>query len=263
MATKVLHLEELFHREVADLARDEDLLIEAFELFRKASSNPVLGEVFERIRLESADFSDKIKAQVDKTRETRRDAVRGIIEEGQRRIREIGDNHLVDCELIATAHRLLGYQMAGYRSVLPVTRMLGLADATLVCETAVESKELAIERLQRTALHQVHWRVKWWAPEHTSAWQKVKILFREDWERTKEHLGVSSGKEDETASTAFDVDVPAFRYGYGAALHYQDRQWNNETADLLRAEYGGLWEPGTATKVEAGWKFARKHRDEG
>lgn len=257
MATKVLNLQELFQRELADLARDEDLLREALVLFRKASKNSVLDEVFERVRLEAEDFSKKLSGLAQKTKETRRDAVRGIIEEGQRRTREIGDHHLVDAELIITAQRLLGYQIAGYRSILPMTRMMDLGEATLICESAIEAKEKAVEQLQRTALHQIHWRTPWWGPEHTSAWQKVKTVFREDWEKTKERWGVA-GDDQEAQSRRFDLDEPAFRYGYGAALHYDGREWNPETADLLRSEYGGMWSEDTGPKVESGWRFARR-----
>jgi ferritin-like metal-binding protein YciE len=257
MATKVLNLQDLFQRELADLARDEDLLRDALILFRKASKNQVLDEVLERIRLDAEDLCQRLSELAHKTKETRRDAVRGIIEEGQRRTREIGDHHLVDAELIITAQRLLGYQIAGYRSVLPLTRMMGMGDATLICETAVETKEKAVKQLQQTALHQVHWRASWWGPEHTSAWQKVKTVFREDWDKTKERWGIS-GEDEEVVSRHFDLDEPAFRYGYGAALHYHDREWNPETSDLLRSEYGGLWNEDTRPKVEAGWMFARR-----
>lgn len=263
MATKILHLEELFQREIADLARDEILLSEAFEKFREASKNPVLEEILGRIRTHALDLGEKLTAVVDKTKETRRDAVRGIIIEGQGRAKEIGDSHLVDVELLCTAQRLLGYQLAGYRSILPITRMLKKSDLTLICEAAVESKEKAVKSLTEVAVHQVHWRASWWSPEHTSAWQKVKILFKEDWARTKEHLGVSeqpSASEQERASE-FDANEPAFRYGYGAALHYQDRQWNDSTMELLRSQYGGLWDERTRPKVEAGWRYSREGRE--
>ena len=91
------------------------------------------------------------------------------------------------------------------------------------------------------------------------AWQKVKKVFREDWEKTKEHLGVSSEDDAETARRVdFDAGEPAFRYGYGAALHYRDHHWNEDTVGLLRSGYGGLWDQDTRPKVEAGWRYARK-----
>lgn len=263
MATnKVLHLEELFQRELADLARDEDLLKEAFGLFAKASSNPVLEELFERIRRDADDLAQKVAELSEKTKETRRDAVRGIIEEGQGRIKDIGDHHLVDVELISTAQRLLGYQVAGYRSVLPITRLLSAGQATFTCEAAVESKGWAIEKLQNIAIHQVHWRVKWWAPEHSSSWDKVKHFFREDWERTKEHMGVASEDEKKEPDSPFDAEEPEFKYGYGAALYHKDLKWNDDTASLLRTEYGGNWDESTQNRVQMGWKYAREGRED-
>ena len=168
----------------------------------------------------------------------------------------------MDVELISTAQRLLGYQSAGYRSVLPLTRLLSAGEATFTCEAAVESKVWAIEKLQDIAIHQVHWRVKWWAPEHSSSWDKVKHFFREDWERTKEHLGVTSDNEvKEQAPSPFDAEEPEFKYGYGAALYHKDLKWNEETASLLRSEYGGAWNEGTQKRVHMGWKYAREGRE--
>lgn len=261
-ANKALHLEELFHRELADLARDEVLLMEAFGLFAKASSNPVLEELFLKVQRDATDLAQKVSELSEQTKETRRDAVRGIIEEGQGRIKDIGDHHLVDVELISTAQRLLGYQAAGYRSVLPLTRLLSAGEATFICQAAVESKTWAIEKLQATAIHQVHWRVKWWAPEHSSGWDKVKHFFREDWERTKEHLGVASEEEERAADSPFDAEEPAFKYGYGAALYHSDLQWNDDTASLLRTEYGGAWDENTLNRVQMGWKYAREGRED-
>ena len=47
--TNILYLEQLFHREAHEMYQDENLLAEAFELFRKAANNPLLGEHFEQI----------------------------------------------------------------------------------------------------------------------------------------------------------------------------------------------------------------------
>ena len=66
-ANKVLHLEELFQRELADLARDEELLREAFGLFAQASSNPVLEELFGRIKRDADDLAQKLAELAEKT----------------------------------------------------------------------------------------------------------------------------------------------------------------------------------------------------
>lgn len=258
MATKVLHLQDLHNRELAALAGDEALISEALALFGKASNNAVLKDVMEKARRESVSLAKDLNELTGDSKHARGNAVKGIIEDGQKRTREMGEHPLVDAELILTAQKLLGFQIAGYKSVLPLTRLLQNSHATLLFETAIEAKRNSVEMLQSTALHQVHWRADWWGKEHTSAWKKVKKLFREDWEKTKEHLGLPSETRQEPEQKSFDLGEPSFRYGYGAALHYKDRTWNEETSNLLRTEYGGMWDETTPKKIEAGWRFARR-----
>lgn len=254
MAKKVQHLDELYAKELADVVADEVHLAEAMELFRKAARNQVLHEILGRIENDARKLAEThpgLKAGGRK-------AIRGIIEEGQRRVKEIADVHLVDVELISTAQRLLGYQIASYRSVLPLARLMRDSDIVLLCQSAIDSKDSAIKLLSETGHHQVHWRASWWAPAGSTAWDKMKTLFREDWQRTKEHLGLASDSEEQDAPVV-TMEDPAFRYGYGSAMYLSDREWDQETREMLAARYGGIWDPSTEAKIERGWHFARKH----
>lgn len=271
-ATNILYLQQLFLREAQELYQDENLLIEAFELFRKASSNPMLGELFERARRETVDISHAIKEHLEgEPLKGRRPALRGILEEGQQRAHQLGDHHLVDAELIATMQRLLGYQLAGYENVASFARILREDAMRDTVERAIAQKRRTVSKLSNVALHQVHWRATWWAPEHTSSWDRVKAAFRRDWEQTKARVGAAppppggqevgdtlaqiAGKQDTTLDT-FEADEPAFRYGYGAAHHYRDRHWGPEMEDELRHNYGGMWDE-DRDRVRAGWDYAR------
>lgn len=275
----ILYLQQLFSREAHDLYQDEKLLIEAFELFRQAASNPMLGELFERARRETIDISHAIKEHLEgePLTKARRPALRGILEEGQQRAHQLGDSHLVDAELIATMQRLLGYQLAGYENVANFSRILRQDAMRDTAERAIEQKRRTVKKLSNVALHQVHWRATWWAPEHTSSWDRVKAAFRRDWEQTKARIGAApppaggqdvgdtlaqmTGKQEVvTTDDAFEVDEPAFRYGYGAAHHYRDRHWNRDMEDELRHNYGGMWDE-DRDRVRAGWEYARPAAD--
>lgn len=269
----ILYLQQLFTREAHELYQDEKLLIEAFELFRQAASNPVLGELFERARRETIDISHSIKEHLEgEPLKGRRPALRGILEEGQQRAHHLADHHLVDAELIATMQRLLGYQLAGYENVASFARILREDAMRDTVERAIEQKRRTVQKLSNVALHQVHWRATWWAPEHTSSWDRVKAAFRRDWEQTKARVGAAppppggqevgdtlaqiSGRQPVGETDTFEADEPAFRYGYGAANHYHDRHWDRDLEDELRHNYGGMWDE-DRDRVRAGWEYAR------
>lgn len=273
--TNIMYLQQLHAREAHELYADEKLLGESFDLFRQAASNPTLAELFERARRESLDISSSLQEHLEpKTGKDRRPALRAILEAGQHRVRDLADSHLVDAELIATMHRLLGYQIAGFQNLANFARLLGENGMHDAVERAIEQKKRLVDRLSKIALHQVHWRATWWEPEHTSAWDRVKAAFRRDWEQTKAHVGAApppqggqsagdtmaqmTGRQDVVTNT-FETDEPAFRYGYGAAQHYRDRDWDPRMESELQANYGGLWDD-DKERVYAGWRYARPER---
>lgn len=274
---QILYLQQLFAREAHELYQDEKLLSEAFDLFRRAASNPVLAELFERARRETLEIMAAVNQHLDgEPSRNHRPALRGILEEGQHRAESLGDHHLVDAELIGTMQRLLGYQLAGYQNVATFARLLNQEPMDEVIREAMEQKRRTAQQLSQVALHQVHWRANWWAPEHTSSWDRVKTAFRRDWEQTKARVGAAapppggqqasdtlaqiSGRQ-ELSTTTFEADEPAFRYGFGAAHHYGDRDWSPALEDELRANYGGMW-PDAKDNIRAGWDYARPQQQE-
>lgn len=278
-ATNIIYLEQLFAREAHELYQDETLLAEAFDLARKSAGNPMLAELFERARRDTLDISSSIKEHLHgQPAKAHRSALRGILEEGNRRAQSLGDHHLVDAELIATMQRLLGYQLAGYENVANFARMLREDSLESIIERAIMHKRQTAKRLSQVALHQVHWRANWWAPEHTSAWDRVKTAFRRDWEQTKARIGAApppaggqeagdtmaqiTGRQDVAPVANFEADEPAFRYGYGAAQHYRDREWGPGVEGELRSNYGGIWDETTRDHVRSGWFYARPGEEE-
>lgn len=268
-ASNIMYLEQLFSREAHQMYRDEMLLSEAFTLFHTAANNPLLAEHFERARKQTHNIASTIKEHLhNDTSSARRSALRGILEDGQERASDLGDHHLVDAELIATMQRLLGYQIAGYQNVICFARMLREDELEAVLDRAIQQKRATAAELSEVALHQVHWRANWWAPEHTSSWERVKSAFRRDWEQTKARFGGADNPpaHDQSAGDTlaqmsgsepvFETEEPAFRYGYGAAQYYRDREWDGGLEQDLRANYGGMWDP-AKDSIRAGWDYAR------
>lgn len=81
--TEYQYLEELFRREVEDVYHDEVQLAESFGRFRDSAGNPVLGELFERLRRRSLEDSQRLQEALAPGKASLRDALTGLLKEGQ------------------------------------------------------------------------------------------------------------------------------------------------------------------------------------
>lgn len=126
-------------------------------------------------------------------------------------------------------------------------------------------------------MHHEHRDPTWWNNEHTSSWDRVKAAFRRDWEQTKHDFGSKTspdldqdvddtvkqmagkqpvGTMGATGMQDWEHDESAYRYGYGARLHYgqQYPQWNEDVEDRLRRDWRGDWNT-DREKIRRGWGF--------
>ena len=117
----------------------------------------------------------------------------------------------------------------------------------------------------------------WWSKEYDSAWDRVKAAFRRDWEQTKHDFGGDAPDLDQDVDDTigqavgsrpippgnlpnFDADEPAYRYGYGARLHYGEQypSWNPDLEGQLEEEWnsleGGDWRSRRAA-IRRGWEY--------
>lgn len=97
---------------------------------------------------------------------------------------------------------------------------------------------------------------KWWTKESDSKWDRVKAAFKRDWDQTKHDVGArepdTNQNVDDTVKQAAGKDPipprgqpvyekiePAYRFGYGARLHYGQRYptWNPELEKELRRDW--------------------------
>ncbi len=270
--TEFQYLEDLYRREVEDVYYDEVQLSESFGRFRDSAGNPVLGELFERLRRQSLDDSTRLQGALSPGKVSQRAALTSLLKEGQHRIDSMKTHHLVDAELIALSHKILALQSAGLQTAEVYAGLLRRTEIRALLSDLIATKKRASQNLSDVALHQVHWRADWWAPEHTSSWERVKAAFRKDWQQTKAHVGAGTAlpEEQRVGDTlaemsgktsapidSFESQEPAFRYGYGAAYHYRDREWDPSLERELQSNYGGLWDPAKAN-IRDGWNYARQ-----
>lgn len=105
-------------------------------------------------------------------------------------------------------------------------------------------------------------RAKWYTDEDNSTWDRIKTAFRNDWEQTKNDMGVTGTRDidqdvDDTVkqmagkqSTArtgpvkFDEAEEAFRYGHAANRHFRadHPEWNDTLRDDLKRDYPNDWD---------------------
>ena len=108
-------------------------------------------------------------------------------------------------------------------------------------------------------IHSTYKNPAWWDTENESAWDRVKSAFKRDWDQTKHDMGGDEPDTDQKISNTvkqaagkeaipprfeptYDELEPAYRYGYGAKVHYSEDypEWDDELEARLKEEWGTL-----------------------
>lgn len=101
---------------------------------------------------------------------------------------------------------------------------------------------------------------KWWNEENDSAWNRVKLAMKRDWDQTKHDLG---GKEPETNQSvghttrqatgqetipargkpAYEESEPAYRFGFGARSEYGEDhpKWDDKLETKLEKDWNATY----------------------
>ena len=101
---------------------------------------------------------------------------------------------------------------------------------------------------------------QWWNDANDSAWDRVKLAMKRDWDQTKHDLG---GKEPETNQTighttrqasgkevipprgepAYEELEPAYRFGHGARSKYGEDypEWNDNLETRLENDWSEMY----------------------
>jgi hypothetical protein len=125
-----------------------------------------------------------------------------------------------------------------------------------------------------------HRNPRWWTEENETAWDRIKMAMKRDWDQTKHDFG---GKNADTnqkigntsrqaagqeaipprGQPAYEELEPAYRYGYGARLQYGEQypDWDNDLERRLEEEWRALdparkekWEQDRAA-IRYGWNY--------
>jgi hypothetical protein len=128
---------------------------------------------------------------------------------------------------------------------------------------------------------------KWWTEENDSAWNRVKLAVKRDWDQTKHDLGGDEPETNQSAGRtvnqargketipprgqpAYAELEPAHRFGYGARSHYGPDfdTWDDELETRLKEEWKQIapqrkqtWMQDRAA-IRHGWEYDHEYSEE-
>ena len=149
MSAKNLH--ELFVEEVRDIYDGEKQLTKALPKMAKAAESEQLRAAFE-------DHLEITRAQISRLEEVFKvlgiaargkpcAGMKGLIEEGQEKIKELDCGCVLDAALIASAQKVEHYEIASYGTLATFAEVLDLNDAKDLLGQTLEEEKEADEKL--------------------------------------------------------------------------------------------------------------------
>jgi len=161
-------LEDLFKHQIKDLHSAETQLIIAIPKMAKKASNEKLVNVFEshlketkeqKSRLETICRELNISPSGEKCH-----AMKGLIKEAKKFMKEVEDNEVMDAGLIAEAQRIEHYEISGYGTAVRYAKELGLRQIAAKLQEILNEEydnnnalnEIAENRVNRKALDNIN-----------------------------------------------------------------------------------------------------------
>jgi ferritin-like metal-binding protein YciE len=153
---KAQTLETLLQQELQDILDAENRLVKALPKMAKAATSPELQDAI-REHLEVT------KGQVDRLKQVFEQfgfpaksktcaGMKGLVEEGQETISEMGGSLLGDAAIIGGAQRVEHYEMAAYGTVRAIAEQLGNNEAADLLQQTLDEEKEADEKLNEIAM---------------------------------------------------------------------------------------------------------------
>jgi ferritin-like metal-binding protein YciE len=148
-------LKDVFVHELQDLYDAEKQLVEALPKMAQSASNDDLRRAFEQHLGETHDHVRRLEeifgqVGVSASGETC-EAMRGLIQEGQKTMSAPGDPSAKDAALIAGAQRVEHYEIAGYGTARTLADQLGFDEAEDLLDQTLDEEANADKLLTKIA----------------------------------------------------------------------------------------------------------------
>lgn len=152
---KAQTLETLFQQELQDIYDAENRLVKALPKMAKAATTPELQDAFEEHLQATKGHVDRLKQVFEMfgfpAKAKTCAGMKGLVEEGEETIGEIGGSTLGDAAIIGAAQRVEHYEIAAYGCVRTYANLLGETDAAKLLEQTLEEEKETDQKLTKLA----------------------------------------------------------------------------------------------------------------
>lgn len=150
---KLETMKELLLDELQDLYSAETQITKALPKMAKTSSNSELKHAFESHLRETEGHVQRLEKIFKQMKENPKgktcEGMKGLLKEGEERIKESGDPAVVDAGLISAAQRVEHYEIAAYGSARTFAEMLNESEVANLLEQTLEEEKSADQKLTR------------------------------------------------------------------------------------------------------------------
>lgn len=148
-------LKELFIHEMSDIQNSEKQMTKAWPKLSRAVESPELKEALVTLLQETQSHLERIDKVVElsgiKLKRVKCAATEGLVEESKETTDEVEKGAVLDAALIASAQKVLHYQIASYGTLATFATHLGFEEAIELLNEILEGKKAADQKMTALA----------------------------------------------------------------------------------------------------------------
>jgi ferritin-like metal-binding protein YciE len=152
---KLETMKELLLDELQDLYSAETQITKALPKMAKASSSLDLTQAFESHLQETEGHVHRLETIFKHLKESPKgktcEGMKGLLKEGDERIKDGGESEVLDAGLISAAQRVEHYEIAAYGSARTYAELLGESEIAKLLEKTLEEEKSADQKLTKVA----------------------------------------------------------------------------------------------------------------
>lgn len=153
-------MKDLLEHEVRDILYAERKIVKALPKMANAATNPKLKKAFEDHLEETHGQIERLEKVCEHlgigARGEKCEAIEGLLDEGEERIKAKGDGAVIDAALISAAQRVEHYEMAAYGSARAFAEALGLKEVVKLLQETLDQEGDADKTLNKLALNTIN-----------------------------------------------------------------------------------------------------------